>query len=50
MHQVAELGSCTLSVIMEKLTGGIMEIIENTVHVHNFLSFVLISWANRYFQ
>lgn len=50
MYQVSELDSCTLSVIMEKLLGGIMEIIENTVRVHNFLSFALIPWANRYFQ
>lgn len=31
---------------MEKLMDGIMEIMENTVHVCTFLSFVLILWAN----
>ena len=25
---------------------AVMEIMENTVHVHTFLSFVLIPWAN----
>lgn len=25
---------------------GIMEIMENAVHVHTFVSFILISWAN----
>lgn len=34
------------AVIMEKLLDKIMEIMENTVHVHTLLSFVLIPWAN----
>lgn len=34
------------AVIMAKLMDGIMEIMGNTVHVHTFLSFVLISGAN----
>lgn len=31
---------------MQKLMDGITEIMANTVHVHTFLSFVLILWAN----
>lgn len=48
MCRVSELDSCTLSCNYGKtgIMDGIMEIMGNTVHVHTFLSFVLISGAN----